>query len=268
MSHPSPALDTTQGFVPLAALLRTVEPFKLHDIQLRVRKFGRDELLDHYRAAFRDGRRKRVHVMAGALVDKGVPPWVWHDGLVLDDLHVNTRYDLFLADVMWLRRHYPDHPAAAVRYKRGRQMLTGGDTDFHREAEYAFYAGRRPAWKLVGSLSLTQRQQWDCAYLRSTPIKKRAAITAATSGHVYRVLQDDLCAVRRTSAFGEVEALAALQRRHALWRCSRMADGASPTDTARLFEQLTGVPITRQAVAQQLEKIRSVLRKSEVTVAA
>lgn len=160
--------------------------------------------------------------------------------------------------------HYPEH-AGVVRYKRGQQMLTGGDIVFHREAQYAFYEGRRAGWKLVGSLSLSTHQQWEFCYLRTAPIKKRAGITAATSDHVFKVLQDDLRSLRRTVTFGEVEALATLKRRHALWRCSRMVDGASPTYTALRFEQLTGASITRQAVAQQLEKVRSALNKAKVT---
>ncbi|GAB2857145.1 hypothetical protein GCM10027277_26940 [Pseudoduganella ginsengisoli] len=260
----SPTANNAQGFIPLASLLRLVDPLKLYDVQQNARRFGREELLTQYRTAFKAGQRKRTYVTACALVANGVPPWVWHDGLELDDLHINTRYDLFLADVMWLRRHYPGH-ADVVRYKRGKLMLTGGDAVFHREAEYAFFRGRRPAWKLAGSLSLNTRQQLEACYLRTAPVKKRAEITAVASEHVYKALRDDLCTVRRTATFGETEALATLQRRHALWRCSRMATSASPTETAVFFEQLTGMPITRQAVAQQLEKIRSTLRKAEMT---
>lgn len=109
MTSGSPAADAAQGFVPLSSLLRTVEPFKLHDVQRRVRRFGRAELLDQYRAAFKAHQRKRAYVMAGALVAAGIPPWVWHDGLALDDLGVNARFDLFLADLMWMRRHYFTH---------------------------------------------------------------------------------------------------------------------------------------------------------------
>jgi hypothetical protein len=202
--------------------------------------------------------------MAQALVANSVPPFAWHEALALDGLTVNQRYDLFLADVMWLRRWYRDHDKA-VRYRRCRVMLASADHLFHQEAQFAFYEGKRPAWKLVASLSLTERQQWDCAWLRSAPIKKRAAATDAVSDRVLKALQEDVHAVRRTATFGEVEALATLHRRHTLWRCSRMAGIASPTEIAARFEQMTGTPITRQAVAQQLEKVRTALGKMEVT---
>jgi hypothetical protein len=52
---------------------------------------------------------------------------------------------------------------------------------FHREAAFLFYQGQRPAWKIVGTLSMTERQQWESAYLRSTPIKREAEATAILS---------------------------------------------------------------------------------------
>lgn len=50
-------------------------------------------------------------------------------------------------------------------YQRGKLMLTGTEKDFWREAEFALYMGKRPAWKLVGSLSLNEKQQTDSAWL-------------------------------------------------------------------------------------------------------
>jgi hypothetical protein len=41
-----------------------------------------------------------------------------------------------------LRQWYADH-AKAVRYKRGKALLSGSDIVFHREAEFAFYGGKR-----------------------------------------------------------------------------------------------------------------------------
>lgn len=67
---------------------------------------------------------------------------------------LHQRYDLLMADLAWLRRWHSDH-AKVVRYRRCRVLIAGSDTQFQRESEYAYWAGRRPAWKLVGSLSLT-----------------------------------------------------------------------------------------------------------------
>jgi len=264
MTSGSPAKDAAEGFAPLASLLRAVAPEKLEEARRRVVMQNREELLNRYRAAHIEGKRVIAFLMAEALVRDGVPPFVWHDGLTSGGLTVNQRYDLFLADLMWVRRWYRDHDKV-VRYRRCQIMLAGADHLFHREAEFAFYEGKRPAWKLVASLSLTERQQWDCALLRSAPIKKRATATDAISDRVFQALQDDVRTVRRTAAFGETEALATLHRRHTLWRCSRMVRTASPTEIAARFEQMTGTLLTRQAVAQQLEKVRTALGKMEVT---
>lgn len=263
MLNESPAAFPTQGFVPLSPLLRSVDPLKLDEAGRRLRKFERAELIGRYRAAFAAGRRLEAYLTAEALVTQGVPPFAWHDALHANGLNATERFDLFMGDLLWLRRQYPDH-VTNVRYQRCRAMLNGGTAVFHREAEFMWYAGRRPAWKLVGSLSLTERQQWDCVLLRSTPIKKRAEVTEAMCERAFKALQNDVQSVRRTATYGEAEAQATVHRRYVLWHCMRMVRTNSPTEIAARYEQLTGTPITRQAAAQQLEKVRAVLAKIEM----
>jgi hypothetical protein len=81
-----------------------------------------------------------------------------------------------------------------------------------------------------------------------------------------KALREDLSTTRRTLAFGEVEAQATLVRRHALWHCARMVNEFSPTEIAARYCQMTGTSMTRQAVAKQLEKMRSALAKTEMTL--
>lgn len=262
MGAGSPVEQTVQGFAPLAPLLRIVDPIKLDDAQRRLRKLERADLLGRYRAAFSSGKRVHAYVMAQALAANGVPPFVWHEKLHLEDLNVSQRFDLFIGDLLWLRREYPDH-AKQVRYRRCQAVLTAGTTIFHREAEFMWYAGRRPAWKLVGSLSLTERQQWDCALLRSAPVKKHAAATYEMGNRVLEALQKNLSKTRRVS-FGLAEALASAERQYALWLCSRMVKHCSPTEIAVRYLQLTGSPITRWTVAKQLAKVRTVLREQDM----
>jgi hypothetical protein len=196
--------------------------------------------------------------MAHDLIERGIPPCFWHEASDLDASTLAQRESLMLGDLAWLRRWYPAH-ASAVRYRRGRALLTGSDSVFLREAQYAFYQGKRPAWKIVGSMSMTITQQWDAIFLRSTPIKKHAKVTDGLSARVWQALHDDLQTSRRTAAFGERDAQASLARRHALWRCARMVATGSPTVIAMRYLQMTGVPITRQTAAKQLEKVRAVL---------
>lgn len=254
------AAGPVDGFAPLASLLRASPPDALSEARRRVAKLDRDSLIGRFRAAFADGKRLVAFVMAEVLVERGIPPSFWHEELALDSTTVNQRADLLLFDLAWLRHWHREH-ASAVRYLRGKALLTGSDAVFHREAAFAFHQGKRPAWKIVGSLSLTERQQWDAAYLRSAPIKKQAEITRSYGKRVRLALQEDLRRTRRTSTFGEVEALGTLSRRYALWCCARMVKDASPTEIAARYCQMTGVQISRQAVANQLAKVRAVLRE-------
>jgi hypothetical protein len=168
-------------------------------------------------------------------------------------------------DLRWLRHRHADH-YRHVRYLRYREILLSTESGFHRAAEFAFYAGKRPAWKIIGSLSLTERQQWDCVWLRSAPIKKHQAVTDLTLNRITKVLNTDLQSVRRTVSFTHHSADIALTRRIALWVCSRMTNG-SPTETALRYTQMTSEQITRQTVGKQLEKVREVLRRNEMTLA-
>lgn len=257
---PTAAEPSATVYTPFSSLFHAVTPDTLGEARRRVAKLGRADLIQRYRAAFAGGVRLVAYVMAGELVERGIPPCFWHELLALDSASVNQRADLVLIDLAWLRRWHLDH-ARAVRYQRGKALLTGTDAVFHREAGFAFYEGERPAWKIVGSLSMTERQQWESAYLRSTPIKREAEATAILSERVRLALLDDLRMTRRTATFGEPEAAATLARRHALWRCSRMVKDSGPTEIAKRYQQMTGTPITRQAAAKQLEKVRAVLIK-------
>jgi hypothetical protein len=250
---------TAAAYTPFSSLLRAVTPESLDKARRRVARLDRAELIRRFQAAYADDKRLVAYVMAGELIERCIPPCFWHELLALDGA-VNQRADLVLIDLAWLRRWHPGH-ASAVRYQRGKALLTGSEAVFLREAEFAFYGGKRPAWQLVGSMSMTLPQQWEAAYLRSTPIKREANATAILSERVRQALHDNLQTTHRTPTFSEADAQASLARRHALWRCSRMVKGESPAMIASRYQQLTGEPITRQTAAKQLEKVRAVLRE-------
>jgi hypothetical protein len=198
-------------FTPLAELLHGTSSDTLSEVRRRVVQLDRTDLIERYRTAYTDGKRLVAHVMAGELIERGIPPCFWHEVLALDGITLAQRELLTLADLAWLRRWHPDH-ASAVRYQRGKALLTGSETVFHREAAFQFYRGQRPAWKIVGTMSMTERQQWSSAYLRSTPIKREAEATAILSKRVYQALRDDLQTIYRTATFTESDAQASLAR--------------------------------------------------------
>jgi hypothetical protein len=256
---PAPATQPAE-FAPLATLLHDAPPDTLNEVRRRVARLDRTDLLERYRTAYADGKRLTAYVMAGDLIERGIPPCFWYKSLALASTTTAQREVLTLADLAWLRRWHPDH-ASAVRYQRGKALLTGSETVFYREAAFQFYQGKRPAWKVVQAMSMTLSHQWESAYLRSTPIKREAEATSILSRRVHQALRDDLRTTRRTVAFGDAEAAATLARRLAIWHCSRMVKGGSPTEIASRYMQLTGTPITRQAAAKQLDKVGAVLRE-------
>lgn len=260
-----PASAAPVPFIPLAPLLHALAPAKLAEARVRVGRLHRDELIIRFQSAFHAGKRVVSLLCADSLISQGIPPAFWHSSLLQSNFSVTDRFDLFAHDVRWLRAAYPKH-ARTVRYDRYRSLLTGSETAFHREAEFAFYAGRRPAWKIVGSLSLDESQQMDCRWLRSAPVTRRLKVVTEKRDQVILALSEDLKGVRRTAQFSDVDAVESLLRRHRLWQCAQMADG-KPTETARRYSQMTGESISRQVVANQLQKVDAVLRKNEMTSA-
>lgn len=253
-----------QDFTPLAALLRPVAP-ELDRARQRLELVSRTRLIVGFRDAFTKGKRVLAYLIAEQLVERYVPPCFWHEQLEWDGASRNERYDLYVADLLWLRRWHRDH-VNAVRYTRSKHLLTGWDSTFHQEAAYAFWEGRRKSWQLVRSLSLREGQQWECAWLRSTPIIRQAALIDSESQLAMDLLRADLSSVRRTVNFSEADAEATLRRRYALWRCWRMEGNSSPTAIAVRYQQLTGEVISRQLVAKHLGKIRSTLARKEMKV--
>jgi len=257
------AVHLDEGFAPLARLLRASAPGELDEARRRIAKLDRANLIQQYRTAYTANKLLAAYLMAEELIERGTPPCFWHETMALGSANLAQRRILVLGDMAWLRRWYPDHDKV-VRYQRIRALLTGPESMFLREAEFAFYEGRRPAWQLVKSLSMTEHQQWDAAYLRSVPIKKQTASTEAMSKCVLDALRENLSKTRRVS-FGLAEALASADRQYALWLCSRMVKDGSPTEIAARYLQLTGSPIARWTAAKQLAKVRVALREKGIT---
>lgn len=259
----SPSAPVATGFQSLASLLSSCQPEKLVAARRRVAEFDRSELLTRFHRAFADQRRAAAFLLADELVVRNIPPCFWRSHLSTParDLDVNRRFDLMIYDLLWLRRWYPEHPKT-IRYGRYRDLFKAYEPAFHRAAEYVFYAGSRPVWKIVGSLSMTEAQQWECSLLRSALINKRQVATDAIRDKVYAAIQAGLANAGRTAQFTDADAEVTLARRHALWLCSRMGDLKSPTQIAARYEQITGEGITRQIASRQLAMVGDTLAKS------
>lgn len=142
------AVHLDEGFAPLARLLRASAPGELDEARRRIAKLDRANLIQQYRTAYTANKLLAAYLMAEELIERGTPPCFWHETMALGSANLAQRRILVLGDMAWLRRWYPDHDKV-VRYQRIRALLTGPESMFLREAEFAFYEGRRPAWQLV-----------------------------------------------------------------------------------------------------------------------
>ena len=247
------------AFSPLSALLRAEDAFKLKSIINSAANFNRFELVDRLAKSMSEGKRVQAYVLNAALTEKGIPPVFRYPDFYPSADDVNQKNDLFMADMQWLERTCGFH-VKKIRFARYRDMFTPILTKFCNAADYVFYEGRRPAWRIVASLALEEDMQHDCMWLRSEPVKKKHKFISDYEGTVKRALKADLARVTRSSNFTEDDAKNSLERRFALWVCSQMT-GGSPTETARRYELMTGHSITRYVVFDQLKKIKLVTKK-------
>lgn len=260
----SEVISSNPDFVSLSALLQEASSVKLEAAQLGVMALNRDELLSRFRRYFASGKRLPALIIADALINLVIPPCFWHHHLSKQDYSINQKFDLMVYDLRWMRRHHAEH-WKSVRYGRYKQLWAHSEPTFHHAAEFAFFQGKRAAWEIVRSLSMSDAQQFDCVRLRSAPIVRRSDETSSKRDKIFAALQLDMDAVRRTKTFTDDDAKKALLRRHALWLCYRMTDG-SPSVVAIRYEQLTGENISRQVAAKQIEKIKAILCEHDLTI--
>jgi hypothetical protein len=259
------AADPECGFAPLGPLLRSVKLETLDEASRRIEKMECNDLIERFRSDFAASKRTtnpvtrvRAFLISEELTRRGIPPWMRHHHLSSTDYSINQAFDLFVQDVRYLRRTNPEQ-AQVVRFRRCKALFSGSEAAFHAETAYCFNQGTRAAWKIVKTLSLTEKQQLSCMWLQSVPIAKRLQGTQAKRDAVFRTLADDLAATRRTKSFTDADAAATLLRRHRLWLCCMHSSG-SPAEIAGIYEALTGVCIDRKVVARQLQIIHETLR--------
>jgi hypothetical protein len=95
---PAPATQAA-AFAPRASLLHDTSPDASDEVRRRVAQLNRADLIERYRTAYVDGKRLTAYVMAGELIERGIPPCFWHEVLALDDTTLAQREVLALADL-------------------------------------------------------------------------------------------------------------------------------------------------------------------------
>jgi hypothetical protein len=262
MSYKNSVLSGAPDFISFLPEFQAITKSKLYEARERVANLDREVLIDKFRSAFNDGKRLAAFMLSEDLNYRGIPPAFRLSHMSSSEYNINQKFDLLVYDLRWLRREHSEH-VKKVRYARYRDLFSQNEVYFSKAAEYVFYQGKRPAWKIVASLSMTETQQFDCMWLRSSPISKRHKAAQAMRDDVFNALMENLQTVRRSKSFTDVDAKVTLIRRHALWICSQMS-AKSPSEVAARYMQLTGQNITRHVAARQLQKIDEVLRKQQL----
>lgn len=248
------------GLTPLSLLIAQTSPAKIEEVRLRLGELPTSELIHRSTTAFVKKSRVTAFVLAMELTNRGIAPFFRRPDLGTSDSSfapsIDHEYDLLVQDLLWLSTKGPDQQIMAGT------SITWESDSWHalfRRADSLFWLGNRPIWLIVKKLKLTERQQWECKLLKSMPMKHRARGLNQSAQRIYGLLAATLPAIMRTGT-DEVTAHAILRKRKRLWYCAEMC-GWSPTESARLYQRMTGDAVTKSHVANQLSKILKFRRR-------
>ncbi|MBU9574069.1 hypothetical protein C6P74_25615 [Burkholderia multivorans] len=242
----------------LSSVLARQAPGQLDRARSIVRDYDRKKLATMYDRSLTTGQRAKAFLLAEALTAHGLPPCFRLDGSHGAARFADTqRFDLLAHDLQWIMATYPEHWRKAMGGYSG--MLHGASWLSVAE-HYWSTKNQRDTWLMVRQLALTVDQQWECAVLRSAPIKRAAQGLAVRQMSVHKAIMDRLSEANR-AARGRYPLAPAYERRFKIWVCGEMT-GGSPTKTARLYEFWTGSAITRSVAHTDLEWVRACVPKS------
>jgi hypothetical protein len=249
-----PASDTS-----LAGFLNALGPDRLASIRSRLAVESPHRVLQAYRQAFAQGEREKLFLCSEALaVNRHVPPCFRLDGSYsAAHLPDALRFDLLAHDLQWVMSMYPDQWRHA---KGGHSGMLHGASWLAVAEHYWSTKNQRDTWLMVRQVALTVDQQWECAFLRSAPVKRAALGLAIRQATVQRAITGRLAEANRV-ARGRSPLEPAYERRFKVWVCGEMTD-RSPTKTARLYELWTGAALTRSVAHTDLEWVRACVPES------
>ena len=187
------------------------------------------------------------------LTRREVPPCQRWPGSRDDE---QSEFITWVADLSWFARHHPDHQPG-YRGWRGIFIHPLGSDAWHATAhrQFVFVRARYGLahWCSKG-LALSDSDRAD---LMTLPTKKMTAdrrqLGPAAADDLRLALLDDAQAHPDRSGQRQPHAIA--DRRARLWQTYILA-GRSATETARCWALITGVAISRQAVAKQTDAIQ------------
>ncbi|ARM02106.1 hypothetical protein BOC59_20630 [Burkholderia pseudomallei] len=252
---------------PLSSVLARQASGSLDLARSIVRSYDREKLTSAYRSAFATGQRAKAFVLAEGLTAHGLPPcFRFPHPPSIRPFTIDQQLDMFAHDIQWLARQHMAQRRAVHGKRYARlfdQFVRPDEFEWVREAEYQFNDGERDRWIIVRGLGMSERQQWECKWLRSPVVSRKADALAERRDTVYKAIMAHLPKTSRT--MDADAAKAALMRRFKVWLCGQMTrDGAkvSPAATARLYAMWTGETIDRGTVGQTLKWLDATIPES------
>lgn len=176
--------------------------------------------------------------------------------------------DLMTFDLEWLRRRHPElaQTVSAARSRSALRRLADVFSSserlrvFLRGVAVSLTGNYAMPWKLCSDLKLTEIQQTECRTIRSSEVSKRIKAVRER----LQAMRDTIEAMENGGRCGrsEEERRQTVQRRVDLWFCSELAGRDRPTAIAKLYTSMTGDPITKEVVSNQLSRVPTKARRT------
>lgn len=168
------------------------------------------------------------------------------------------RLSLMLADLQWLLSQYPDHKAAWPGWRR---FFAAGAASYCHAGGVITNGGERSPSQLLRGLNLTDQQQRQCVLIRRGGAGWIAPHLRACD-RASRVLSEEQRQREgRALLAGKLRQRGNHLRRYDLWRYGDVI-GPSPSQIARAYSALHGLPISRQLVDKILKNACRDLRQA------
>ncbi|MCO5398333.1 hypothetical protein [Ralstonia soli] len=252
---------------PLSSVLARQTPGTLERARSIIQPCDRERLIGMYRNAFATQQRTKAFLLAEALTIHRLPPCLrFAHPPPVRPLTVDQQLDLFAHDIQWLAGQHAAQRRAVTgkRYTRlFDEFICPDEFEWVREAEYWFNNGERDQWVIVRGLALSERQQWECKWLRSPVVSRKADALAERRDTVYKAIMLHLPKTSRTMDTDAAKAV--LTRRFRVWLCGQMTrDGGrvSPAAAARLYAMWTGDAIDRGTAGKALDWLETNIPES------
>lgn len=159
--------------------------------------------------------------------------------------------DLLATDLEWVAVRYPRQRIFLGRWKN---LISTNEKSRWATMKFICNWQCRDLWKYVKGLAMSEDQEWECHYLHRDKIGRAQDEIKRARADVAEMLRR--CRYDRKLTLVTGAELANFERWLEVWACASMGAWKSPTRVAWLYTAKTGSPLTRQAAAKLMDKLR------------